>query len=123
MQQKRLNGPVIFCWFSGAVFGLCLMTAMIVNSSLDTLSQTSGEVSSVASRLDSVSGLRSLLLSFSSQCTQAQESWSGALTSTMGIVFLCCLVGFALVATLAVQVSMNRKQARQIVKLQQALKR
>ena len=123
MQQKRLNGPVIFCWFSGAVFGLCLVAAMIVNGGLDTLSQTSSEVSSVASRLDSVSGLRSLLISFSNQCTQAQESWSAALTSTMGIVFLCCLVGFALVATLAVQVSINRKQALRLHKLQQALKR
>jgi TRAP-type C4-dicarboxylate transport system permease small subunit len=120
--QQKLNGSLIFCWFSAAVLVICLVSALVVGSGLDTLSQTSSEVSSVASRLDSVSGLRGLLISFSNQCEIAQQSWSKGVTVSMGLVFLSCLIGFALIATLAVQLSLNRKQASQLQKLHKLYK-
>ena len=116
--QKNSEGPLVLCWIAAALITIALGVAAYVRSSLSELGQTANEINSVATILDSLSGLRSLVISFANQCSVAQESWLGAANTLMGILFLISLVGIALLATLAVQVKLNRKLTRQLHRLQ-----
>ena len=120
MKTKQTDGAVALCWVAGVLLTVALMLAMYVRSGLDQLRQTSSEIESVARVLDSASSLRSLLMSFSNQCNVAQESWLGALDAGLGLMFLACLAGFTLLATLAVQLKTNRRLQRRILQLQKA---
>jgi hypothetical protein len=120
MKAKQTDGAVALCWLSGVVLAVALVVTMYVSRGLDQLGQTSAEIESVARVLDSASGLRLLLMSFSNQCSVAQQNWQGALDIGFGLMFLVCLVGFALIATLAVQLKTNRRLQRRIEQLQKA---
>ncbi len=119
MKTKQTDGAVAMCWVAGVLLSLAMLMAIYVRNGLSLLGQTSAEIESVAQVLDSASGLRSLLMSFSNQCSVAQDSWLGALDTSLGLIFMICLVGFTLVATLAVQLKTNRQLQRRIQKLQQ----
>ncbi|MEH6471270.1 MAG: hypothetical protein V7752_08470 [Halopseudomonas sp.] len=121
MRAKKTNGTMMLCWIAGVVIVVALFSAMYVHSSLTVLSKTSSEINSVAAILDSVSGLRSLLISFSNQCNVAQENWLGALNTSLGLMFLVCLAGMALLVTLVAQFKLNRRLTARIAKLQQQL--
>ena len=57
--------PLAITLFILRIIVAALTTGVVVQSSLNELTQASGEINSVASVLDSVTGLRSLLISFS----------------------------------------------------------
>lgn len=120
MKKKQADGAVALCWISGVLLTVVLLLAMYARSGLARLGQTASEIESVAQVLNSVSGLRSLLLSFSTQCRVAQESWLGALDMGLGLMFLACMIGFALLAMLAAQLKTNRRLQRRVQQLQKA---
>ena len=118
-KQKKIEGPIVLCWIAAVVTVIASVTAMIARSGLSDVTQTAREVGSVTSRLDSVSSIRSLVVSFSEQCRIAQQNWIGAADVGLGMLFLLVLVCIALIATLAVQVKANRRLQAQVRKLQQ----
>ena len=109
MAVKKTDGPILLCWIIAVVIVVALTTGMVVQSGLNELTQASGEINSVASVLDSVTGLRSLLISFSNQCSMSQESWTGALNTALGLLFLVSILGLGLLLALASEIKKNRR--------------
>ncbi len=121
MSENKINGPLVLCWISGSLLIVVLLVAMFVRSDLSILTESAAEISSVATLLDSPSGLRSLLISFSNQCSLAQESWLVVLDMNLWLITLACMTGFALLVALAMQIRINRQLNLQMRKLQQEL--
>ncbi|MEH6649377.1 MAG: hypothetical protein V7707_05035 [Motiliproteus sp.] len=118
MKNSKVDGVKALCWISGVMLSVILLVAIVSRSGLETLAKTSAEIESVASLLDSITGLRSLLLSFSNQCTLAQQSWQSTLDTNQGLVFVACGTGLMLVAALAMQLKTTRSLQRRIQQLQ-----
>lgn len=108
---------MLLCWIIAAVIATALISGMVVQSDLNVLTQTSEEINAVAGLLDSVSGLRSLLVSFSNQCSLVQDNWIGALNTALGLLFLVSMLGFALVLLLAAQIRKNKRLSLRLNKL------
>jgi hypothetical protein len=121
MSKNRTNGPFVLCWVSGLVLIAVLLAAMFARSDLKVLTETAAEINSVAAVLDSPSGLRSLLISFSNQCSLAQERWLGALDMSLWLITLACMTGFILLVTLALQLRINRQLNKRVRQLQQVI--
>lgn len=109
---------MFMCWVAAAVIAAALVFAMVVQSNLKLLTKTSEEVSAVAALLESVTGLRSLLISFSHQCNLSQESWIGALNTSLGLLFMVSMLGVALLLALVAQLRKNRRLMLRIAKMQ-----
>lgn len=118
MKNSKLDGGKTLCWVGGVMLSVTLLVAIVSRSNLETLAKTSTEIESVAGILDSITGLRSLLLSFANQCTMAQDSWQSALDINLGLIFVACCTGLMLVAALAMQLKTNRSLQRRIEQLQ-----
>tara|TARA_R110002167_G_scaffold30636_3_gene101228 strand:- start:13308 stop:13667 length:360 start_codon:yes stop_codon:yes gene_type:complete len=118
MRNKKRDGMMLFCWLAGILMAVALITAMSVYNDLDLLKRASDEINSVAALLDSVTGLRSLMFSFSTQCLLAQENWAGALDISLGLMFLVSVLGFILLAMLVVQIKKNRQLHQRLLKIQ-----
>lgn len=109
MQLNKTDGSMVMCWVAALMIAAALVCAMVAQSGLKLLTTTSEEVTAVASVLESVSGLRSLLISFSYQCNLSQENWIAALNTSLGLLFLVSMLGFALLLALVAQIRKNRR--------------
>ncbi|MEH6824463.1 MAG: hypothetical protein V7629_11190 [Motiliproteus sp.] len=115
--MKKNDGAMLWCWGAGVAIVGALIAALSVRGGLNILTQTSAEINSIATLLDSARGLRSLLIAFSNQCSQAQESWLGALNTSLGLMFLVCLLAFVLLIALVVQINKNRRLTLRLSKM------
>lgn len=117
MYINKRGGAMLWCWGAGFAIVSALVVALSAQSGLDVLTNTSAELNSIAYLLDSPGELRSLLLSFSNQCSQAQEDWLGALNTCLGLMFLLSLLAFALLIALVVQIKKNKRLTLRLGKM------
>ncbi|MFT5722406.1 MAG: hypothetical protein ACI9W6_002735 [Motiliproteus sp.] len=109
MHLKKTDGSMVVCGIAAVVILAALVFGMAVQDGLTALTQSSKEISAVANLLESVSGLRSLLISFSYRCSLSQDNWIEALNTALGLLFMVSMLGLALLLALVLQFRKNRR--------------
>ncbi|MFT6916128.1 MAG: hypothetical protein ACJAWL_002445 [Motiliproteus sp.] len=115
MRETKITGSMVVCGIVAVVILAAMVSGMAVQDDLKLLTQSSDEITAVAGLLDSASGLRNLLLSFSYQCSLSQDSWIGALSTALGLMFMVSILGLALLLALVLQLRKNRRLTQRLM--------